>query len=184
MKKILLLLLVTVSLNALGQNAFKGAATTYNHRIDYETNMGSDFGSRSLVDKHYIDSSRNKARDSVVTVLNAKAYTKGFTIESPTTSENIGLFYTDVAITITKVADVLRGTSPSVTYQINHNANRSAGSPNTLFASDRTATSTTGATTTSFNDATIPAGSWVWLTTSANSGTINEISITLIYTID
>jgi hypothetical protein len=184
MKKILLLLLITVSLNALGQNAFKGSATTYNHKIDYETNMGSDFGSRSLVDKHYIDSARNKARDSLVTVLNAKAYTKAVTIESPTTSENIGLFYTDVAITITKLADVLRGTSPSVTYQINHATDRSSGSPNTLFSSSRVSTSTTGATTTSFNDATIPAGSWVWLTTSANSGTVAEINITLTYTID
>jgi hypothetical protein len=117
-------------------------------------------------------------------VITKQAQSKAVTIESPTTSENIGLFYTDVAITITKLADVLRGTSPSVTYQINHATDRSSGSPNTLFSSSRVSTSTTGATTTSFNDATIPAGSWVWLTTSANSGTVAEINITLTYTID
>jgi hypothetical protein len=181
MKKILILLLVTISLNALGQNQFKGAATSYNHKIDYETNMGSDFGSRSLVDKHYIDSSRNKARDSVVTALNAKEYPKSFTIESPTSSENIPLFYTNVAITITKVAEAIRGTSPSVTYQINHSTTDNSGSPNTLYSSGRTSSTTGGTTTTTFNDATIPAGSWVWITTSATSGTISAISITLIY---
>jgi hypothetical protein len=117
--------------------------------------------------------------------INTKqAQSKAVTIESPTSSEDIGLFYTDVAITVTKLAEALRGTSPSVTFQINHNSNRSAGSPNTLFSSDRTATSTTGATTTTFNDATIPAGSWVWITTSAMSGTVAEINITLTYTID
>ena len=68
MKKILLLLLITVSLNSFGQNAFKGA-NSYKGLQSYETNLGSLFSARSLVDKNYNDSARNKARDSVVALL-------------------------------------------------------------------------------------------------------------------
>lgn len=110
--------------------------------------------------------------------------TKAWTLTNPIASENIALFYTDVAITVTKLAEALKGTTPSVTYQINHSTDRSSGSPNTLFSSGRTATSTSGTTTTTFNDATIPAGSWIWITTSAVSGTVDGINITLIYSID
>jgi hypothetical protein len=35
-----------------------------------------------------------------------------------------------------------------------------------------------------FNDATIPADSFIWLETTAQSGTVNEIHITIIYTVD
>jgi hypothetical protein len=110
---------------------------------------------------------------------------KSWTIESPSSTENIGLFYTKDAITITHLADVIVGSStPSVTYQINHHTDRSSGSPNTLLSAGRSVTSASGSTTTSFNDATIPAGSWVWITTSATGGTITEISITLTYSKD
>jgi hypothetical protein len=109
---------------------------------------------------------------------------KGATIESPGSSENISLFYTDHAITITRVSDVVRGTTPSVTYNIRHATTRDSGSPNDVFGSNRTVTSTSGATTTTFSDATIPANSWVWLITSATSGTITDINITLQYEAD
>jgi hypothetical protein len=112
------------------------------------------------------------------------AQTKGLTIESPTSSENIGLWRTPVAITITQVDDVLRGNStPSLSWQVNFAATRD-GTPTTLFASSRTTTTTSGATTSTFNDATIPAGSFIWLTTSAMSGTVNALEITLTYTVD
>jgi hypothetical protein len=114
----------------------------------------------------------------------ANPQSKSITIESCTATENIGFFYTDIAITITAIADVIKGTSPSVTWQINHATTRNSGSPNTLLTASRTTTSTTGATTTTFNDPTIPAGSWIWFTSSAQSGTVAELSITLKYTID
>lgn len=107
------------------------------------------------------------------------------TIENPSTSENIFMFRTDVAITITKAADAVVGTgSPSVTWQIKYASTRDDGSPTNLFSASRTTTSTSGVTTTTFNDATIPAGSWIWITTSANGGTVTELDINLTYTID
>lgn len=115
----------------------------------------------------------------------AVVYSKSISIESPTTSENITLFHTDVAITITKVHAVVRGSgSPSVTLQMPHGADRSAGGTN-LFGSVQTPTSTTAGTEyTSFFDATLAADEILWLTTSATNGTVNELALTIYYTID
>jgi len=51
---------------------------------------------------------------------------KGVTIESPTDTEDITLFFTDDAITITQLNAVSVGTTPSVTYTIRHDPDRSA----------------------------------------------------------
>lgn len=106
---------------------------------------------------------------------------KAITVESPTNSENITLFFTDVAIEVLQVNDVVQGTTPSVTYNIEYASTRDAVSPTSLWTSDRTTTSESGAETTSFNNASIPAGSWIWLTTSATSGTNDEINVTVRY---
>jgi hypothetical protein len=105
---------------------------------------------------------------------------KGITMVSPTSSENVMLFYTDVAITITKVAESTRGTSPSTTYNIKYASDRST-TGTSVFSSNRAITSTTGTTTTTFASASIPAGSYVWLITSATSGTVNDFNVTIIY---
>jgi hypothetical protein len=66
MKKILLIILVLVSLQSFGQavNIFKGP-------IKYDLNYVGWWSARSIPDKNYVDSSRNKARDSVATLVNA-----------------------------------------------------------------------------------------------------------------
>jgi hypothetical protein len=109
---------------------------------------------------------------------------KTLVLNNPSASENISLFYTDVAVTISKVADAVQGSTPSVTYQVNHASARNSGSPNTLYSVGRAVTSAAGTTTTTFNDATIPAGSYVWFTTSAASGTVGDFMVTLTYTND
>ncbi|GAG28331.1 unnamed protein product, partial [marine sediment metagenome] len=48
-----------------------------------------------------------------------------------------------------------------------------------------TTTSTTGGSdVTSFDDATIPADSFIWLETTAKSGTVSELHVTVVYTVD
>ena len=108
------------------------------------------------------------------------------TVESPTSSEDIIIGFTFVAITITEIQAVARGTSPSVTIQIRHGTDRSAAG-NTVLTSATAITNTTSGqniTSGSFNDATIPADSWIWLETTAQSGTVDEVSIALPYTVD
>ena len=107
---------------------------------------------------------------------------KAGTIESPTDSENLTLFFTNTAITISQVTSVLRGSStPSVTFQLMHGTSRASGTQ----IVEVTETSTTNGTqTTSFDDATIPANSYIWLTTDAKSGTVNELHVSIEYTED
>jgi hypothetical protein len=100
--------------------------------------------------------------------LNKSAY-----VASPTSADTIDVWQTPVAITITSLKAILRGTSPSVTYNI-------------AFGTNITCTSvTTGCSNSSgFNDATIPAGSFIWIYTTAASGTIRSIAFTINYTED
>jgi hypothetical protein len=107
---------------------------------------------------------------------------KSLTVESPTAAENIAFFYTDVAITITRINDVLKGTgTPSLTWNIHFDSTRDDGTPTALFTSNRTTTSTSGATTTTINNPTIPAGSYVWFITSSST-TVTEFHVTLTFT--
>lgn len=184
MKHLIFLLLLIVSIGASAQKrvgpvTVGGADTTGSK--DWTTQVT---GKPDIYTKTQTDSARNKARDSVVALIGSGVISKSWTIESPTASEEIDLFYTDVAITVSKLAEALRGSSPSLTYDIVFSTDASSGSPSELFGTDRAGTSTTGTTTTSFSDATIPAGSFVRLKSSALSGTTNSITITLIFTND
>lgn len=112
-------------------------------------------------------------------------WSKSISVQSPTSTENATVFFTDVAITITKMACVLRGSAtPSVTWSVRHSTDRSATGNEVVTSGTTTTSTTTGSVVTSFNDATIPANSFVWFTTTAKSGTVDEISLTAIYTKD
>lgn len=113
-------------------------------------------------------------------------FIKSITFEDPTDSEDITIFYTDDAITITQLNAVLAGGSstPSVTYTVRHSSDRSATGNEVVTSGSTVTSTTTGAEVTSFNDATIPAGSWVWLETTAQSGTVPEFHLTIEFTRD
>ena len=109
------------------------------------------------------------------------------TVENPSASENIAMGFTFVAITVVEIQAVLVGSAtPSVTIDPFHNTDRSgAGGATDILTSATAITSvTTGQNLTSFNDATIPADSWIILLTSAQSGTVTELTVTITYTID
>ena len=106
-------------------------------------------------------------------------FSKSISIVDPTSSENLSLYYTTEALTVVHVAESVLGTGPSVTYNIRWSSTRNSGSPTSLFGSNRTVNSQPGTVTTSFTNATIPADSFVWLITSAKSGTVNDFHITV-----
>jgi hypothetical protein len=107
---------------------------------------------------------------------------KAIAFVSPTNSENATWFYTNRAITLKQVNDVVRGSStPTIAWNIKYATARDSGSPTSAFTSDRTTTSTAGATTTTINNASIPAGSYIWITTSSVSGTVTELHISIDY---
>ncbi len=116
----------------------------------------------------------------------SRKFSYSITVENPTSSEDITIAFTNRAITVTEMRAVLIGSStPSVTWTIKHHATdrNNAGSA-VVTASTATTSTTTGDDVTSFNDATIPADSYVWCETSAKSGTVTELHITIIGTED
>ena len=107
---------------------------------------------------------------------------KSLTVESPTATEDISMFFTSEAVTITKMACVLTGSAtPSLTWTVKHGTDRSAAGAAVVTAGTVTTSTTTGSIVTSFNDATIPANSYVWFETTAQSGTVDSSNLTIIY---
>jgi hypothetical protein len=102
--------------------------------------------------------------------------TKGFFLEDPTASDDIGIWEVGVAITITKVVfKNIAGTS--VTFNISH----SGGTD--LWASDEVS-STTRESNTSFTDATCTADNYIRFQSSAIGGTPTGFEMTIFYTED
>ena len=104
---------------------------------------------------------------------------KAFTIESPATGENITLFYTPEAITLSRISGVITGTG-GVPYQINFGSDRTVSTiANSLTTVSNT---TTGSNLTVFINANIPANNWVWVTTGTVTGTPTSLNLTISYT--
>lgn len=119
-----------------------------------------------------------------VEVALEKVHSKTISILNPTTSENLTVLYAENALTITKLAAVTRGSTPSRTWTLRKASDRSATGTEVVTGGTVTTTTTTAQTVTSFNSASVPAGNFLWLTTTAGSGTVNELSITIEYTED
>jgi hypothetical protein len=119
----------------------------------------------------------------LITAASAGTFSKSITIETPTNAENISIFHSDEALTITKIVAVLRGSStPSVTWTIRKGSDRSAAGTEVVTSGTTTTSTTTGSVVTSFNSAGVTANDFVWMQTTAQSGTVTEISITVYYT--
>lgn len=111
---------------------------------------------------------------------------KTFNLEDPTASEDGPHFFTNKAITVTEMRAVLVGSAtPSVTWTIRHAVlDRNATGAEVVTGGTTTTSTTAGSDVTAFNDATIPADSYVWLETTAQSGTVTRLGITVFFTED
>lgn len=120
-------------------------------------------------------------RQGIKTTL-ARAYLKNITIETPGASEDITCFFTSVAITFSRVTAILNNGSgsPSVTYQLKHDPDRSAAGNN--LTTSAAVTSVTTGTDATLDDSTVPKDSWIWIVTTAQNGTTPELAISFEYT--
>jgi hypothetical protein len=107
-------------------------------------------------------------------------HSKTLTVESPGGAESITMFYVDEAITVEKIVCVLTGTLPSVLWGMNHATSRTASG--TSIVTGTTTDVSSGSSITAFADATVPAHSHIWFVTTATSGTIDSLSLTMQYT--
>jgi hypothetical protein len=105
---------------------------------------------------------------------------RSLSVYAPTTSDNITMFYTTNALTLTNIESVLRGSAgPGVTFSVRYGTDRSAAGTEVVTSGIKCTNTTNGLSTTSFNNGTITGSSFVWLTVSGVSGTVNELSVTL-----
>lgn len=111
-------------------------------------------------------------------------HSKTISILNPSTSENLTVLYAENALTITKLVAISRGTTPSRTWTLRKASDRSAAGTEVVTGGTVTTATTTAQTVTTFNSASIPAGNFLWFTTTAGSGTVTELSITIEYTED
>jgi len=103
-------------------------------------------------------------------------------IQDPGNGQNIGLFRAPADLTITKVAAVLLGSGgPSIDYQISFSADRSDGSPTDVFSGAETVTSETTGDEGTIDDGAVSEDDWLWVVFSNKSGTVDEITITLVF---
>ena len=106
---------------------------------------------------------------------------KSLAILNPTTAEKVALFFTTTSQTFTQIRSLVAGTSPSVTFSIRYGTDFSAAGTEVVTSGITVTNATTGLSTTTFNNATVPANNFVWLTTSATSGTVTQLAVSLIF---
>lgn len=112
--------------------------------------------------------------------LTAVAREKSVTIESPTATEKIILFFTTAALTVSQIRSVIIG-GTNVTFSIRHGTDVSAAGTEVVTSGIQVTNTTTGLSTTSFNNASIAADRFVWITTSAVTGTVTQLAVTVVF---
>ena len=125
--------------------------------------------------------------DKKITIDNLRDAILGFLsktiiVENPTSSEDLSYFFTDTELNVSKIRPILVGSAtPSVTWTLRFGPDRSAAGTEIVIGGSTTTDTTTGSDITVLDNAVIPADSHVWLETTAKSGTVNSISLTLFY---
>ena len=120
--------------------------------------------------------------DGAVEAVIQPIISKSITVEEIGNAEDISMYYVDDASTIVKMVCVLVGSdTPSVTWTIRHGIDRSAAGAEVTTGGDTTTSITGGSIITSFDDATMVADSFIWLETTAQSGTVLEFNLTIFY---
>lgn len=105
----------------------------------------------------------------------------GISIADPTSAEDITLLYTSASVTIQAVEGVVRGSAtPTVTVTLRYDADRNA-TGTAIVSAQSVSSTTTGNNLTLTANTTVPAFNFVWLETTATSGTVNELFVGLLY---
>lgn len=131
------------------------------------------------------ETANNKTTINDIANAMTKSGQKSITIQPPWATEDVGIFKTTSAITVTEMSAVLVWSStPSVTWTIRHSTDRSAAGNEVVTSWTTTTSTTTGSVVTTFNDATIPTDSHVRLETTAQSWTVDSLEVTIDFTYD
>lgn len=120
--------------------------------------------------------------ESIVDLSGGGTAAKSITLVNPTNSENLLLFFTDKQLSLSQIRSVLAGSgSPSVTFSLRYGGDVSASGTEVVTGGITCTNTTTGLSTTSFDNGTIAANSFVWLTTSAVSGSVDSLHLSITF---
>ena len=117
---------------------------------------------------------------NTITVNRTEA--RAISVDTPTAAEDITIFRAPWAMTLTALHCVITS-GTSVGYTIRYGSDRSAAGTQAPSGTITCSSLTTGTATTSLSNTAVSAGDWVWLETSALSGTVNNMTVTITYTI-
>ncbi len=104
----------------------------------------------------------------------------GITVECPVLNDDFTLFFTPEEITIQQINFVLAGTT-NVTAFVRFDADRSVAGTSVINAGTVVTNTTTGQEETVFDNAVIPAGSWLWVEFTVVTDNPDEINVSLVY---
>ena len=101
---------------------------------------------------------------------------KSVTVVNPTGAEDLVLFYVNAEVTVQQITASVRGSTPSINASLGYTSTPN-GVLTELVTGGITVTAEEIATT--FDNATIPADCYVRLVTSAKSGAVDELAISI-----
>lgn len=153
----------------------------------YNRNANPTTGSHALGDMICVNGDIRKCASAgspgtFASISGTKRY--GITITLPDASEDVCMTYVFDAITLSEVQAIITGTEkPSMFIDPYYTTSRQGGSQTKIFSTQQLIYNTgSGHNFTSFANATIPAHSWlIFKGTSSGAGTINEISMNMLY---
>lgn len=104
---------------------------------------------------------------------------RAISLDAPTSSEDVTIWRTPFAITVTRLDCVV--TTGSATYTIRYATDRSAAGFQVVGGGTPCTSTTTGSSNTGLTVA-VPSGSWIWLETTASTTPAN-MDVTVTYTV-
>ena len=104
----------------------------------------------------------------------------GITVECPRLNDKFTLFKTTQEITIQQLDFVLEGTT-DLTVVVGFDPDRSVAGTRVINAGTLVNNTTTGQEVTSFDNAVIPAGNWVWVEFTAITAEPTEVNVSVVY---
>lgn len=153
-----------------------GAATSSGLTMATSRLLGRTTASTGAIEELTVGIGLSLASGALIAV----AREKSVTIETPTATEKIIMFFTTAALTVSQIRSVIIG-GTNVTFSIRYGTDVSAAGTEVVTSGIQVTNTTTGLSTTSFNSASIPADRFVWITTSAVTGSVTQLAVTVVF---
>ena len=103
----------------------------------------------------------------------------GLTLSYPLVGDKLPLLHTASGLTIAEVRALVAGTTPSVSFSIRYGPDFSAVGTAIRVAGMTSSSTSSGDSWSSFDNAVVPAGSWLWIVVEAVNGTALSLHASL-----